>query len=112
MVERLMILAPTPEYDEARVRLQAAGGRLLAIYGATVWIVELPPEAEASLAQDPAVRGVFAGPVPEAEIVADEAGRSGIAAWNLRRSESFRAARAARPGEGLPWDEEGFEPEG
>lgn len=112
MVERLMILASPSTADDARSRLLAAGGRLLATYGTTVWIVELPPDTETAFAGDPAVRGVFAGAVPDTVTGADDPARLGIAAWNLRQSPSFRAARRARRGEGRAWDDEGFEPEG
>jgi hypothetical protein len=112
MVERLVILASSSTADDARARLQSLGGRLLARYGDTVWVAELPPEAEAALADDPAVRGIFAGAVPDTVSVDDEAGRLGIAAWDLRQSPSFRTARSARRGDGLAWDDEGFEPEG
>ncbi len=112
MVERLMVLAPASTSDATRASLEAAGGRLLARYGDRVWVVELPHEAEASLAGDEAVEGVFAGGVPDAVTVPDEAGGLGIAAWNLRHSASFGATRQARRGEGRAWDDEGFEPEG
>jgi hypothetical protein len=112
MVERLVIVASASRADDALARLQAIGGRLLARYGDTVWVAELPPEAESALADDPAVQGVFAGPVPDTVTVEDEAGRLGIAAWDLRQSPSFRAARAVRRGDGQAWDDEGFEPEG
>ena len=112
MVERLIVHAPASASDATRARLDAAGGRLLARYGDRIWVVELPPEAEATVAGDPAVQGVFADAVPDTVTVPDEAGRLGIAAWNLRHSPSFRATRRARRGEGRPWDDEGFEPEG
>ena len=112
MVERLMVLAPGSTSDATRASLEAAGGRLLAQYGDRVWVVEMPSQAETSLAGDEAVQGVFAGSVPDTVTVPDEAGGLGIAAWNLRHTESFRATRQARRGEGRPWDDEGFEPEG
>ena len=112
MVERLMILAPAATTEDAQARLQALGGRVLARYGDRVWVAELPPEADATLAGDPAVQGVFAEAVPDPAGVDDDAGRLGIAAWTLRHSASFRAARSARLGEGRSWDDEGFEPEG
>ena len=122
MVERLVILvagraAPAADgagsaADDARSRLEAVGGRQLAVYGDTVWVVELPPDAEAALADDPSIQGVFDGPVPDTVTVEDEAARLGIAAWDLRHSPSFRAAREARRGDGRAWDDEGFEPEG
>jgi hypothetical protein len=114
MVERLVILASASMADDARARLEAVGGRLLARYGDTVWIVDLPPDADAALADAPSVEGVFAGVVPDGVtvMVSDEAARLGIAAWDLRHSPSFRAAREARRGEGRAWDDEGFEPEG
>jgi hypothetical protein len=112
MVERLVILASASTADDARARLETVGGRLLARYGDTVWVVELPPDREAALADDPSVQGVFAGAVPDTVTVEDEAGRLGIAAWDLRHSPSFRATREARRGEGRAWDDEGFEPEG
>jgi hypothetical protein len=111
MVERLVVLAPASG-EGAEARLQAAGGRLLARYGDTVWVVELPPDAEPAVADDPAVLGVFAEAAPETLAPDDEAGRLGIAAWNLRQSPSFRATRDARRGDGRAWDDEGFEPEG
>jgi hypothetical protein len=112
MVERLVILAPGSAVEGAQGRLQAAGGRLLARYGDTVWVVELPVDTEPAIASDPAVLGVFAGAVPDTLAPDDEAGRLGIAAWNLRQTPSFRASREARRGEGRAWDDEGFEPEG
>lgn len=111
MVERLLILALAATTDDAQARLQAVGGRLLARYGDRVWVAELPPEADPA-DPAPAFQGVFAGRVPDSETVEDEAGRLGIAAWNLRQSPSFRAARRVREGEGRAWDDEGFEPEG
>lgn len=112
MVERLMVLAPVATPAAMRASLEAAGGRLLAQYGDRVWVVELPPATEASFAVDEAVQGVFAGGVPDTITVLDATGGLGIAAWNLRHSASFRATRQARRGEGRPWDDEGFEPEG
>jgi hypothetical protein len=112
MVERLVILTLASTADDALARLQATGGRLLARYGDTVWVAELSPEAEAAMADDPAVQGIFAGAVPGTVTVDDEAGRLGIAAWDLRHAPSFRAARDARRGDGRAWDDEGFEPEG
>ena len=112
MVERLVIVASASRADDALARLEAIGGRLLAKYGDIVWVAELPPEAEATLADDPAVRGVFAGVVPDTVTIEDEAGRLGMAAWDLRHSPSFRAARDMRRGDGQAWDDEGFEPEG
>ena len=112
MVERLVVLAPASSAGGAEARLQAAGGRLLARYGEAVWVVELPPDAEPAVADDPAVLGVFAAAAPETLAADDEAGRLGIAAWNLRQSPSFRATREARRGDGRAWDDEGFEPEG
>jgi hypothetical protein len=112
MVERLVIVTSASTADDALAQLQAIGGRLLARYGDTVWVAELPPEAEAVLADDPAVRGVFAGAVPDTVTVEDEAGRLGMAAWDLRHSPSFRSARDMRRGDGQAWDDEGFEPEG
>ena len=112
MVERLVILAPGSAVEDAEGRLQAAGGRLLARYGDTVWVVELPVDGEPAIASAPAVAGVFAGPVPDTVVPDDEAGRLGIAAWNLRQTPTFRASRTARRGDGRTWDDEGFEPEG
>ncbi len=112
MVERLVILASASTADDARARLEAVGGRLLARYGDTVWVVELPPDGEAAVTDDPSVEGVFSGAVPDDVTVQDEAGRLGVAAWDLRHSPSFRAAREARRGDGKAWDDEGFEPEG
>lgn len=112
MAERLMILAAPSAADDVRARLDAAGGRRLATYGATAWVVELPFEAEAAFAGDPALVGVFAGAVPDTVMSTDEAERLGIAAWNLRQSAAFRASRHSRRGEGRAWDDEGFEPEG
>lgn len=112
MIERLMVLAPASSTDATRASLEAAGGRLLAQYGDRVWVVELPDGAEASLAGDEAVQGVFAANVPDTITVPDASGGLGIMAWNLRHSAPFRAARQARRGEGRPWDDEGFEPEG
>ena len=85
---------------------------MLARYGDSVWVVELPTDAEPALARDPAFQGPFAAAVPETVSVEDEAGRLGIAAWNLRQSPSFRASRDARRGEGRAWDDDEFEPEG
>lgn len=112
MVERLVIIASASTADDARARLEDLGGRLLARYGTSVWVVELPPDADAPLADDPSIEGVFDGAIPDDITVQDEAGRMGIAAWDLRHSPSFRAAREARRGEGRAWDDEGFEPEG
>lgn len=112
MVERLVILASPSAADHVRERLDAAGGRQLARYGDSVWVVELPPEAESAFADDPAIVGLFAGAVPETAAVHDDAGRLGIAAWNLRQSASFRTTRRTRRGEGRAWDDEAFEPEG
>jgi hypothetical protein len=122
MVERLLILAaggaaPAADgagsaADDARSRLEALGGRQLARYGDAVWVVELPPDAEAALADDPSIQGVFDGPVPDNVTVDDEAARLGIAAWDMRHSRSFRAAHEARRGDGRAWDDEDFDPEG
>jgi hypothetical protein len=112
MVERLVILAPRSAVDGAQGRLQGVGGRLLARYGDRVWIVELPADTESAIANDQAVTGVFDGAVPDTVAPDDEAGRLGVAAWNLRQTPSFRASREARRGEGRAWDDEGFEPEG
>jgi hypothetical protein len=112
MVERLVILASASTADDARARLEALGGRPLARYGASVWVVELPPDADAALADHPSIEGVFDGAIPDDITVQDEAGRMGIAAWDLRHSPSFLATRAARRGDGRAWDDEGFEPEG
>ena len=112
MVERLMILARGATPEDAQARLQAAGGRVLARYGDRVWVADVTPEAEAAIAGDTNVQGVFSGEVPDPAGVDDDAGRMGIAAWNLRQTASFRAARSARLGEGQSWDDEGFEPEG
>jgi len=112
MVERMVVLAPGSAVEDAQGRLQAAGGRLLARYGDTVWVVELPVESESAIAGDPAVQGVFAGAVPDTVTPDDEAGRLGVAAWNLRHTPSFRASREARRGDGRTWDDEEFEPEG
>jgi hypothetical protein len=112
MVERLMILAPAATAEDARARMEALGGRLLARYGDNVWVVELPPDADAALADDPSIEGVYSGAIPDSVTVEDEAGRLGIAAWDLRHSPAFRATRTARRGEGRAWDDEGFEPEG
>jgi hypothetical protein len=112
MVERLMILAPAATPEDAQARLRGAGGRVLARYGDRVWVAEMPPEADATVAGDPAIQGVYAGAIPDPTGVDDDAGRLGIAAWNLRQSASFRAARRTRTGEGRSWDDEGFEPEG
>ena len=112
MVERLVILAPAATSEDAQARLEAAGGRVLARYGDRVWVADLMPEAEAVIVGDVDMYGVFAGAVPDPAGVEDDAGRMGIAAWNLRQSSSFRAARGARQGEGRTWGDEGFEPEG
>ena len=112
MVERLVILAPGSAVEDAQGRLQTAGGRLLARYGDAVWVVEMPVDSESAIASDPAVKGLFAGAVPDTVAPDDDAGRLGIAAWNLRQTPSFRASRDARRGEGRAWDDEGFEPEG
>jgi hypothetical protein len=111
MVERLVILAATMPADEARARLGAAGGQVLQAYGTRVWLVDLSAEGETHLADDPAILGVFAEPVPDDTIALDETERVGIAAWNLRQTPSFRATRAARRGEGRSWGDS-VEPEG
>ena len=112
MVERLVILASASAAETVRARLKTVGGRLLARYGDSVWIAELPPDTEAALADDTSVEGVFDGAIPDTVTVQDEAGRLGFAAWDLRHSPSFRATRDARLGDGKAWDDEGFEPEG
>jgi hypothetical protein len=112
MIERLVILASASTADDARARLEALGGRPLARYGTSVWVVELPLDTDAALADDPSIEGVFDGAIPDEITVQDEAGRMGIAAWDLRHSPSFLATRAARRGDGRAWDDEGFEPEG
>ena len=112
MVERLVVLASASAADDARARLEAVGGRQLARYGDSVWVVELPAEAHAALADHPSIEGVFGAAIPDDVTVQDEAGRLGIAAWDLRHSPSFRATREARRGDGKAWDDEGFEPEG
>ncbi len=103
MVERLVILASASTADAAQARLEALGGRLLARYGDSVWVAELPPDADAALADDPSVEGVFGGATPDNVTVEDEAGRLGIAAWNLRHSPVVpgHARGAPRRGSGV-----------
>jgi hypothetical protein len=112
MVERLVILASPSAADQARAGLEAAAGRLLAKYGDRVWVVELPPDTEVAFASQALVTGVFPGVVPDTVAVDDEAGRLGLAAWNLRQSPAFDLTRRSRRGEGRAWDDEGMEPEG
>jgi hypothetical protein len=112
MVEHLVILASAAAADDARARLGALGGRVVAAYGPLVWVVDSPAEGAQALASEPGVQAVFDGPAPDGLAGHDEAGRMGIAAWNLRQSPEFRASRQARIGEGRSWDDEGVEPEG
>ena len=111
MVERLVILATAMPADDTRARLAAAGGQVLQAYGARVWVVDLTPEGEMRLADDPAVLGVYADAGPDEAVALDDTERAGIAAWNLRQTPSFRATRAARRGEGRSWGDS-VEPEG
>ena len=114
MVERLVILASPSVAAGVRSRLTAAGGRVLAAYGARVWIVDIAPETEAALAGpgDPAVLGVFADAAPDIASELDDAEQIGVAAWNLRHSPAFQATRRTRRGDGRPWDDPDDEPEG
>ena len=101
MVERLMILARGATPEDAQARLQAAGGRVLARYGDRVWVADVTPEADATIAgRRSACRAYSRARSPIPAGVDDDAGRMGIAAWNLRQTASFRAARSARLGEG------------
>jgi hypothetical protein len=112
-IEVLIVLATPPAPRPARQVLEDAGGRVIAMYGAQVWIAELGTSEAKRLDHDRRIRSVFEGPVPdEIAVGLDESGRLGVAAWNMRHTDEHKRAKAARPGEGLAWDHEGFEPEG
>lgn len=114
MVERLVILEPAAAIAAAHAWLARSGGRVAQAYGDRVWIVEIPADGVAPIDDEPAIAALYADEVPDdtvAALVADEAGRLGIAAWNLRQTPSFRATRTARRGEGRSWGDD-VEPEG
>lgn len=83
----------------AEVLQKRAEIRLLQRYGTFVCLLEA--------AEPLALQGflVFSGPVPAEfqELVEEEAGQLGVAAWNLRQEESRSATKEARPGAGRSW---------
>ena len=115
MTEALVVLSPTDPSaaQAARHRASFGGVRVRQSYGPGVLIVEGSPDVTKDLEDSPGVTGVYTGRVPaESTQDLDEMGRLGVAAWNERHKESYRAAKRRRKGEGLSWDHPDYEPEG
>src|SRR4029078_9600345 len=97
MAQRPVSLEALAAREALHARVVAMGGRVMQAYGARVWIVDVPEGAEeAPGAGWPGVVGAYEGPAPAEMEVDDDAGRLGIAAWNVRHSASFAATRANR----------------
>ncbi|MFL5755742.1 MAG: hypothetical protein ACJ77N_05525 [Chloroflexota bacterium] len=81
-------------------------------FGRRVFILDGSDDELAAVASRTDVLGGYAGTVPD-EILADvdDQERLALAAWNVRHGPHAKAA-AARTGDGLAWDQPGFEPEG
>jgi hypothetical protein len=111
MVEALVLLSAAPDPDRAIRDGVAEYARVVQSFGPRVLIVDGEPPALARIGTSQGVLGVFTDEVPvTVEIPSDVAGSLAVAGWNERR----RASRAATPriGEGRPWDDPAFEPEG
>ena len=94
----------------AAARLEDAGGRIIHRYGSRVLIGEVPPEAGRGVAAQRGVRSFHTGAVREEPRGLTEAESVGLAAWNLRVSRAYAAAKAKRPMEGQRWDAQGATP--
>jgi hypothetical protein len=114
MEERLVVLtADDPAAAQLAQRQLADTARIMQRYGPHVFVVEVAPELVEALQAPPGVIGIYEGTVP-AELTSrlDETGRLGVAAWNERHTAGYHSAKRRRKGEGLPWDDPDFEPEG
>jgi len=112
--EHLLILDaadPTTGAD-LRHEIESAGGQLLQAYGTRAWLIRLSAHDAERLVARAGVEGLFDGPVPEDLAAGDETAKMAIAAWNARRTPSYRAAKARRIGEGRSWGDRDFEREG
>ncbi len=104
--QQLIVLAS----DEPAVARRATaamgglGGRVLHRYGPRVVIADVRRGAAEAIGGLNEVRSVHAAAVdtPPAGLTAGE--ELGVAAWNLRRSASFAAAKQERPHDGVAWD--------
>src|SRR5215208_5654769 len=114
MEERLVVLtADDPAAARLAQRQLAGTAHIAQRYGQHVFVVEVAPELLAALQAPSGVVGIYEGTVPD-ELTnrLDEIGRLGVAAWNERHTAGYHAAKRKRKGEGLPWDDPDFEPEG
>jgi hypothetical protein len=85
-------------------RLEDAGVRVLHRYGSRVVIGEVPRVGRRGVAARRGVRSLHASAVRDTPrgLTASEA--AGLAAWNLRTSRRYAAAKAKRPRDGERWD--------
>jgi hypothetical protein len=113
MVECFVVVDAAASSDDVHAWLAAIGGRQLQTYGERALVVELPEDAaDSAPTTAPGIVRVFAGPVPDDVGDLDDTARLGVAAWNTRRSATFRRSREERRGEGRSWGDEEAEPEG
>lgn len=108
MTEFLIIMHSEVTFEqvnEAIAAVKSHGGKVSHRYPPRLILGQGEQELLDALSGVKGVTGVYAAPVenPE-ELGLDEAGLLAVQAWNQRMSDEYRAAKAARPDEGKPWD--------
>ena len=83
--------------------LARGGGRIMHRYGDRVLLAEVPPGAEAGLHADAQARGAVAAAAATPDDLT-ETEALGVAAFYLRQSPEYAAAKAARPHQGASWE--------
>jgi hypothetical protein len=113
MAEVLIILKtddPTAHIVRQQIRDEIGA---VQSYGSHVFISTASLKKIQSLVSSPEIVGIYVGKVPETVMEnLDETGRLGVAAWNERHTDSYRASKKQRKGEGLSWDHPDFDSEG
>lgn len=105
--EQALVLTPgnsvQPIADDLRENTPA---RVSHQYGSRVLITEAVPELDDVETQRPstAARGRTRSAIPDVFQDLDREGNLGLDAFDLRQSESYRSAKAARPLAGVSWD--------
>jgi hypothetical protein len=111
MVEALVVLTSDAGRGLGIRERISAHARVVQAFGSRVLIVEIAPPAISRLATSPTVLGVFTDEVPDTiDLASDMTGALAVAGWNERRRG--RLSATPRVGEGRPWDDPAFEPEG
>lgn len=103
---RLVVLRRDPAQGghAAAARLEAAGGAVVHRYGPRVMVAKVPRRAAKAIDALPEVRSMGVAAVDRPPAGATETEALGVAAWNLRQSRQFMAAKRARPRDGERWD--------